>query len=68
MSPENDTSSSIRATLTEQEAATYLGLSLSTMRRRRAAGRPPRFLKMGGSIRYTKQELDRFIEFSTRGA
>ena len=68
MSPAKDASSPIRATLTEQEAATYLGLSLSTMRRRRAAGRPPRFLKMGGSIRYTKQELDRFIEFSTRGA
>ena len=68
MSTENGGVSVPRATLTEKEAATYLGLSLSTMRRRRAASRPPRFLKIGGSIRYTKQELDRFIEFSTRGA
>ena len=68
MPTENDGAFMPRVTLTEKEAANYLGLSLSTMRRRRAAGRPPRFLRIGGSIRYTKQELDRFIEFSTRGA
>jgi len=67
MSTENGGASMPRATLTEKEAAAYLGLSPSTMRRRRAAGRPPRFLKMGSSIRYTKQDLDRYIEFSTRG-
>jgi predicted DNA-binding transcriptional regulator AlpA len=50
--------------LNEKEAAELLNLSLATLRRRRCDGRPPRFIKIGASVRYCAQDLDDFIEAS----
>jgi predicted DNA-binding transcriptional regulator AlpA len=47
-------------------AAHYLGLELSTLHRWRRAGVGPRFVKMGGAIRYNTTDLDDFIAESTR--
>jgi predicted DNA-binding transcriptional regulator AlpA len=47
-------------------AAHYLGLELSTLHRWRRAGVGPRFVKMGGAIRYNTADLDDFIAESTR--
>lgn len=46
---------------TEKEAAEYLGLKASTLRRWRWAGIGPKFLKVGRrSVRYQFQELEHF--------
>ena len=49
------------------EAATYVGLSESTLAKRRLYGLPPAFLNLGGrAIGYAKDELDRWIESCRR--
>ena len=53
--------------LTEAEAAQYLRVSLSTLRRNRAEKRPPKFLKQRGRVFYTQKALDQYIAFSERG-
>ena len=50
----------------ETEAARILGLSVKTLRRWRWAGKPPRFLKLGGAVRYDPADLEAFIEQSRR--
>ncbi len=47
-------------TVTEQQAARYLGFSLPTLRRWRYAG--PAHIKIGRSIRYIRADLDRFMD------
>lgn len=47
--------------LTEQQAAEYLGLSPKTLQARRHFSRPPRYIKLGRSIRYRLADLDSFI-------
>lgn len=59
--------------LKDQEAAKYLGLSVSTLRQWRLnPGRtgfenPPPFIKLGHAVRYRKEDLDRWIEQNTHG-
>jgi hypothetical protein len=53
--------------LTEVEAAKYLRVSLSTLRRNRTEMRPPKFLKLRGRVLYTQKALDQYIAFSERG-
>lgn len=54
--------------LTEKEAAHYIGMSLSFLRRDRMDGvtgnrtRGPKYLKIGKSVRYLKEELDRWLD------
>ncbi len=52
--------------LTETEAAALLGLKVATLRRWRWAGRGPRFLKIGGAVRYDLADLEAFIVASRR--
>ena len=52
--------------LNEHEAAEALGMKVATLRRWRWAGKPPRFLKIGGSVRYDPDELKSFIEAARR--
>lgn len=58
----------IPKTLTEAEAATYLGLSRSTLRQGRCEGRrenrmpPPPYIKLGRKILYLREDLCRWLE------
>jgi excisionase family DNA binding protein len=45
----------------EHEAATILGLSVKTLRRWRWAGREVPFIKLGGAVRYSLDDLERYI-------
>lgn len=48
--------------LNEKQAASYLGLSVSTLQAWRWRGRGPAYLKLGGrTIRYRMADLDSFL-------
>jgi predicted DNA-binding transcriptional regulator AlpA len=48
--------------LTEHEAARLLKVSVATMRRRRLFRQPPDFVKLGASVRYRLESIQRFIQ------
>jgi predicted DNA-binding transcriptional regulator AlpA len=48
------------------EAAAFCGLSVSTMAKRRLAGKPPIFRKIGFAVRYDVRDLDDFLVSCTR--
>jgi len=48
--------------LTEHEVAKLLKVSVATIRRRRLFRRPPDFLKIGASVRYRREAIQRLIE------
>ncbi len=50
----------------EQEAARVLDLSVKTLRRWRWAGKGPRFLKIGGAVRYDPADLEAFMRDARR--
>ncbi len=50
----------------ERGAAERLGLAVATLRRWRWVGRGPRFVKVGGAVRYDPADLDAFIEAGRR--
>lgn len=52
--------------LKEQDAASRLGLAVTTLRRWRWAGKGPAFHKIGSAVRYSPEELARYIEASLR--
>lgn len=49
-------------TMTENEAAKYVGLSVKTLQARRSQKKAPSYIKIGRSVRYMESDLDRFIE------
>lgn len=55
------------ATLTEKQAAAYIGMSRSFLRHARIDGNregrtpAPRFVKIGRAVRYPRDELDAFL-------
>jgi predicted DNA-binding transcriptional regulator AlpA len=49
------------------QAAEFLGLSRKTLERWRWAGQGPRWHKLGGAVRYSLAELERFAQASLRG-
>lgn len=56
-----------RRVLRAPEAANYIGLSESTLAKRRLYGQPPAFLNLGGrAIGYAIDELDRWLETCRR--
>lgn len=56
-----------KITLTEKEAAEYIGMSQSFLRKDRMDGvrehrtPGPQFLKLGKSVRYLKEDLDAWL-------
>jgi excisionase family DNA binding protein len=48
--------------LTVLEAATYVGLSASTLNQMRSEGRGPRYIKLGSRVVYDSADLDRWME------
>lgn len=52
---------SIAEPLTEQEAATRLGLTRATLRAWRHRGAGPPFLRLGRAIRYLASDIDAFL-------
>ena len=53
--------------LRSPEAAAYIGLSESTLAKRRLYGLPPSFLKLGGrAIGYAIEDLDAWLESCRR--
>lgn len=46
--------------LTAREAAAYLGLTYKGLEGMRYAGRGPKFVKIGGAVRYPRKGLDRY--------
>lgn len=48
-------------TITEQEAAPYIGLSQAWLRVARREGRGPAYLRIGRAIRYRTEDLDAYM-------
>lgn len=48
--------------MTVGQAATYLGLAVSTLNKWRCHGGGPVFIKMGRAVRYRAEDLDAFID------
>ena len=52
-----------RRVLRTRQAATYLGVSPSTLEKMRSAGRGPRFLRLGGrAVGYDVRDLDAWLD------
>jgi len=54
--------------LSEKDAALYLGISLSTIRRWRHSHTGPAYYRFGGVLRYGHAALDAFIARNTHSA
>jgi predicted DNA-binding transcriptional regulator AlpA len=52
----------IETLLTEHEVARLLKVSVATIRRRRLFRQPPNFLKIGASVRYSREAIQRLID------
>lgn len=55
----------IEPLLTEHEVAQRLKVSVATIRRRRLLRRPPEWVKIGASVRYRPEAVERLIESGT---
>lgn len=59
-------------TLSTQEAADHLGLSVSLLEKLRVRGTGPKYLKLGRAVRYRKEALESWLDaherLSTTGA
>jgi predicted DNA-binding transcriptional regulator AlpA len=53
---------SLEDLLTEHEVARLLKVSVATIRRRRLFRQPPDFIKIGASVRYRREAIQRLIE------
>ncbi len=59
-------STELNLVLHENQAAQYLGVSVSTLRRVRHAGKGPSFVRIGRTVLYRKHHLDTFINQHTK--
>lgn len=48
--------------INDKEAAIFLGMSVTTLRKWRVEGRGPRFYRLGRSVRYAIPDLESFRE------
>lgn len=48
--------------ISETEAAKILGLTVSALQKWRRTKKGPAYFRVGGAIRYSPDELDRFIQ------
>ena len=51
--------------MTEEEAGAYLSLAPATLRNWRKDGIGPAFIKLGRCVRYTADDLDRYVHDHT---
>ena len=58
-------STELNVVLHENQAARYLGLSVSTLRRWRRAQRGPSFVRISRTVLYRKHQLDEFLSKHT---
>jgi excisionase family DNA binding protein len=54
--------------LSQRDAATLLALSERTLERLRVNGGGPRFIKVGASVRYQQEALERWVAAQERGS
>jgi hypothetical protein len=54
--------------LTQREAASILSISVRSLERMRVTGLGPRFVKVGASVRYQQEALERWIAAQSRGS
>ena len=52
--------------LTERQAAEFLTVRVKTLQAWRVRGRGPKFIKLGGSVRYRREDLEQFLDEHTR--
>lgn len=52
----------IETLLTEHQVAELLRISVATIRRRRLLRQPPDFVKIGASVRYRREAIQRLID------
>lgn len=55
-----------RPLLRERQAAEWLGVSPRTLELWRRQGNGPRFVKLGGAVRYRPEALDAYLDERTR--
>ena len=48
--------------MTAKQAATLLGIGVSTLHRLRSSGRVPEPVKIGGSVRWRREELKAWVD------
>ncbi|NCD35165.1 MAG: DNA-binding protein [Spartobacteria bacterium] len=51
--------------MNEKDTATYLGWSVKTLQARRHLCKPPKYRKIGRSVRYSLADLEQFVESCT---
>ena len=56
----------VAAVLTTPEAAAYLRIKPTTLEQQRWRGEGPRYLKLGRSVRYRRDDLDRYMDSRSR--
>ena len=66
MAIETDLPPDLEPVLNEHVTADALGVKVSTLRRWRWAGKPPRFLKIGAAVRYEPAEIRKVKAASLR--
>jgi len=59
-----NTNTQLETLLNEHQVAELLKVSVATIRRRRLFRQPPDFLKIGASVRYRREAIQRLIENS----
>lgn len=52
--------------MTPRQTADFLGLSESTLAKKRLTKEGPPYIKMGGTVRYRRSDLETFVERSVR--
>lgn len=55
-------SNTLEALLNEHQVAELLNVSIATIRRRRLFRQPPDFVKIGASVRYKRDTIQRMID------
>jgi predicted DNA-binding transcriptional regulator AlpA len=56
-----------RAGLTPPETARFLGIKEATLASWRCKGKGPRYVKVGGIVRYARADVDRWLAARRRG-
>jgi hypothetical protein len=54
--------------LNEQQTSKETGFKVSTLRKRRWQGLPPKFLKVGSKVFYQPKEIEKFLESCVRNS